>query len=39
MATLCPQNGDRIVAIDGVTSFHHMYNNTDLICKEYLTAT
>jgi len=23
-----PQNGDRIVAIDSVTSLHHMYINT-----------
>jgi len=25
-ATLYPQNGDRIVTIDSVTSFHPMYN-------------
>ena len=25
---LYPQNGDRIVAIDSVTSFHPMYTNT-----------
>ena len=26
MSMLYPQNGDRIVAIDSVTSLHHMYN-------------
>jgi len=27
-AKLYPQNGDRIVTIDSVTSFHHMYERT-----------
>ena len=38
-AKLCPQNGDRIVTTDSVTSFHPMYSSSSSIAIAFSALT